>query len=155
MLEVKIGVGNNVVLSETEDEIYSKCDGQAAFRSGKVTVDNVYIVQGDVDVTTGNVAFNGDIVVNGNVRTGFTVRAKGNIEINGVVEAAKIEAGKNVLIRDGVQGNKRAYIIAGGDVTAKFIESATVFAEGFIEANSILYSDITSEKSVTVKGKRL
>ena len=154
LLEVKIGVGNNVVLSETEDEIYSKCDGQAAFRSGKVTVDNVYIVQGDVDVTTGNVAFNGDIVVNGNVRTGFTVRAKGNIEINGVVEAAKIEAGKNVLIRDGVQGNKRAYIIAGGDVTAKFIESATVFAEGFIEANSILYSDITSEKSVTVKGKK-
>ena len=152
--DVKIYSGNNVDISEDGSEAYAKCDGQAALRSGKIYVDNVYVVQGDVDVVTGDVAFNGDIVVNGNVRTGFAVKAKGSVEINGVVEAADVTAGKNVFIRDGIQGMKRAYIVAGGDVTAKFIESATVYAEGFVEVNSILYSDVTSEKDVTVKGKK-
>lgn len=154
LVDVKLGIGNNVTTNEGGDEVYAKCDGQAVLRMGKVTVDNVYIVQGDVDVSTGNIAFNGDVVINGNVRSGFSIKAKGCIEVNGVVEAANIEAGKNVLIRDGIQGMKRAYIVAGGDVTTKYIESAIVFAEGYIEANSILYSDVTCEKDVTVKGKK-
>lgn len=152
--EISIAVGNNVDLSEDGTEAFSACDGQAAYRGGKIWVDNVYIVQGDVDVATGNIAFNGDVLINGSVRTGFSVRAKGNVEINGVVEGAEIKAGKNIMIRNGIQGIKKAYVVAGEDITTKFIESAVVIASGFVNASSILYSDVTGDKGVLVKGKK-
>ena len=152
--EVSINIGNNVELNEEGDCAYSICDGQAAYRGGKIYVDNVYIVYGDVDVSTGNIAFNGDVLINGTVRTGFSVSAKGNVEINGAVEGAQIKAGKNILIRAGIQGMKKAYIVSGEDVTAKFIESAVVVAEGFVNSSSILYSDVTSDKGIFVKGKK-
>lgn len=152
--DISIAVGNNVELSEDGLEAYAACDGQAAYRGGKIWVDNVYIVQGDVDVSTGNIAFNGDVLINGSIRTGFSVKAKGNIEINGVVEGAEIKAGKSIMIRNGIQGMKKAYVVAGEDITTKFIESAVVIANGFINASSILYSDITGDKGVLVKGKK-
>lgn len=152
--EISIAVGNNVELSEDGIEAYSTCDGQVAYRGEKIWVDNVYIIQGDIDVATGNIAFNGDVLINGSVRTGFSVKAKGNIEVNGVVEGAEIKAGRSIMIRSGIQGMKKAYVVAGEDVTAKFIESAVVIANGFINASSILYSDITSDKGVLVKGKK-
>ncbi len=152
--KISIITGNNVELSEDGSEAYALCDGQAAYRGGKIWVDNVYIVQGDVDVATGNIAFNGDVLINGSIRTGFSVRAKGNIEINGVVEGAEIKAGKSIMIRNGIQGMKKAYVVAGEDVTTKFIESAVVIANGFINASSILYSDITGDKGVLVKGEK-
>ena len=152
--QVNIAVGNNVELSEDSTEAYSACDGQAAYRGGKIWVDNVYIVQGDVDVATGNIAFNGDVLINGSIRTGFSVKAKGNVEINGAVEGAEIKAGKSIMIRNGIQGMKKAYVVAGEDITTKFIESSVVIASGFVNASSILYSDITGDKGVIVKGKK-
>ena len=152
--EINLSVGNNVEIKEDGKQAYSMCDGQAALRAGKIYVDNVYIVQSDIDVSTGNIAFNGDVLINGTVRTGFSVKAKGNIEINGAVEGAEIKAGKSIMIRSGIQGMKKAYIVAGEDLTSKFIESAVVVVGGFINSSSILYSDVTGDKGVFVKGKK-
>ena len=82
-------------------------------------------------------------MVPGTVRTGFTIRAKGDIEINGVVEGATLIAGGNIVIKRGVQGMGKGKLCAGGDICAQFFESANVFADGDVLAGSILHSHIS------------
>jgi uncharacterized protein (DUF342 family) len=94
------------------------------------------------------------VVIRGNVVTGFEVKAVGNIEVVGVVEAATLVSTEgNIVLVGGVQGAGRAEITAAGDVTAKFIESCKVNAGGNITSDSIMKSHVRCDGTVTVAGK--
>ena len=49
-------------------------------------------ISGDVGPATGNINFVGSMV-KGNVKSGFVITADGDVEVYGIVEAAKVEAG--------------------------------------------------------------
>lgn len=145
---------HHVALSEDKMSISSMVDGHVMLVEDKVFVSDVYEVE-NVDISTGNIEFNGSVQVNGNVASNFSVRASGNVIINGVVEGAYISAGGNIIIARGVNGMSKGCLEAGGNIVAKFIESATVRAEkGYVNAGSILHSDVTAGDEVVVDGKR-
>lgn len=145
---------NHVALSEDKMSISSMVDGHVMLVEDKVFVSNVYEVE-NVDISTGNIEFNGSVQVNGNVASNFTVRASGNVIIDGVVEGAHIYAGGNIIIARGMNGMSKGVLEAGGNIVAKFIESATVCAEkGYVNAGSILHSDVTAGDEVVVEGKK-
>lgn len=146
--------GRNITLSEDRCVITSDVDGNVTFADGTVFVSDVYNVAADVDNSTGNIDYDGSVVIAGTVKTGFTVKAKGDIQVNGVVEGATLVAGGNIVIKRGVQGGGKGRLQAGGDVCAKFFESANVNAKGDITAGSILHSRIVSGGKITVSGKR-
>lgn len=58
----------------------------------------VYMVNGDVNMETGNITFKGDIVVTGSVLDGFKVEAGGNIEVFGDVHWAELFTNGNIII---------------------------------------------------------
>ena len=143
-----------VELSEDKMSISSMVDGHVMLVEDKVFVSNVYEVE-NVDISTGNIEFNGSVQVNGNVASNFSVHASGNVIINGVVEGARIVAGGNIIIARGMNGMSKGVLEAGGNIVAKFIESATVCAEkGYVNAGSILHSDVTAGDEVVVDGKK-
>lgn len=145
---------NYVELSEDKMSISAKVDGHVMLVDDKVFVSNVYEVE-NVDISTGNIEFNGSVQINGNVASNFSVHASGNVIINGVVEGAHIVAGGNIIIARGMNGMSKGVLEAGGNIVAKFIESATVCAEkGYVDAGSILHSDVTAGDEVIVQGKR-
>lgn len=145
--------GNNLSISEDGLKLISDVDGYAILEGDKVFVSNVYEVPADVDNSTGDIEFSGAIVIRGNVRTGFKVKAAGNIEVYGVVEGADLEAGGDVILHRGIQGMNRCRIKAQGNLVSKFIESANVFVEGYINAESILNSQVSSHGDIIVTGK--
>ena len=118
-----------------------------------ISVSNVYEVQADVDTSTGDIEYNGSVNVKGNVRTGFKIRAKGDVEISGVVEGALIIADGDVILHRGIQGMGRCQIIAKGNLVSRFIESAVVAVNGYIETDTILHSKITAKGDIFVRGK--
>ena len=65
--------------------------GHLEFANNAFHVRPVLEIKGDVDYGTGNIDFNGDVHIFGDVREGFDVRATGTIIINGLVEAATVE----------------------------------------------------------------
>lgn len=145
---------NHVELSEDKMSISSMVDGHVMLVEDKVFVSNVFEVE-NVDISTGNIEFNGSVQVNGNVASNFTINASGNVIINGVVEGAHIIAGGNIIIARGMNGMSKGRLEAGGNIVAKFIESATVCAEkGYVNAGSILHSDVTAGDEVVVDGKK-
>jgi hypothetical protein len=116
-------------------------------------VSDVYTVE-NVDTSTGNIDFVGSVQVNGNVAANFKVKAGGDVVVNGVVEGAHIEAGGNIIIARGMNGMSKGTLQAGGNIVAKFIENATVDADGYVMTESILHSKVTAGTEITVSGKR-
>jgi uncharacterized protein (DUF342 family) len=149
-----IPAGKNTYISE--DGLYLIADesGQIIIQQGKIMVSPCLEVQGNVDNSTGDIDFNGQVVIAGNVITGFTVKAVGNIEVHGVCEGAHLITQADIVIGRGAQGMDRARLEAGGSITAKFIEGCTVDAGGNIIADSILNCTVTCGEDVILSGKR-
>lgn len=152
-IKLKLRYGKNITISEDKCTIISDVDGHASLVDGKVFVSNVYEVQ-DVDNSTGNIAFEGNVVVKGNVRSGFDIVARGNIEVRGVVEGATLISGGNIIVQRGIQGRHMAILKAEGNIVTKFIESAHLEAEGFVQTESILHSEVYAKGEIIVQGKK-
>lgn len=151
--DIVLPVGKNVQVLDSF-KIVAAIAGQLLIANNKIHVVPVIEIKGDVDLSTGNVEFVGNVVVRGSVQAGFTIKAEGNVEIFGTVSGGTVE-GKNIIIKMGVQGMGRGHIKAVGDVVAKFIENATVYAgNDVIVSEVVFHSKINAAKKVIVQGKR-
>ena len=92
--------------------------------------------------------------MNGNVCSNFSVKAKGNIEVRGVVEGAYLEADGNIVIARGMNGMSKGSLKAGGNVIAKYIENAKVVAKGYVSTESILHSEVMAGTEIQVSGRK-
>lgn len=151
---LKLEFGNNISISEDRTELYSQVTGHASLVNGKVFVSDVYEIPADVDNATGDVNYNGNVSIKGNVKSGFAVKAKGDIIIEGVVEGAFLSAGGQIIVKRGIHGMNKGKVEAKGNIITKFIENATVISEGFIESGSILHSQVSAATEVRVNGKK-
>ncbi len=145
--------GRNIVLSEDKRSITSAVDGHVTLVDGKVFVSDVFEVK-DVDVSTGNIDYEGSVHVSGNVTENYEVRAGGNILIDGLVEGAKVVAGGNIIIAKGMNGNAKGFLKAGGDVIVRYLENTRVVAGGYVQADAVLHSRVSAGTEVIVEGKK-
>ena len=145
--------GRNIEVSKDNLQLISMVDGHVILVDDKVFVSDILEVE-NVDNSTGNIEFEGSVQINGNVISNFEVRAKGNVIVNGVVEGAIIEAGGDIIIARGMNGMGKGRLDAGGNIIAKFLENAEANAQGYIQTESILHSNVSSGKYIEVDGKR-
>lgn len=145
--------GRNIEVSEDKLSLISMVDGHVTLVEDKVFVSDIYEVE-NVDNSTGNIEYEGSVQINGNVISNFSVTAKGNVVVNGVVEGATITAGGNIIIARGMNGMGKGKLVAGGNIIAKFLENATAEADGYVQTESILHSDVRAGKYIEVNGKR-
>lgn len=146
--------GKGTVLSPDGLHLLADVSGQLLLQDGKINISPHLEIAGNVDNSTGNVDFNGQVTVRGNVVSGFTVKAVGNIEVFGVCEAATlISAEGSIVLGNGIQGADKGVLEAAQDITAKFIESCKVTAGGNITSDSIRKSTVKCDGTVTIAGK--
>lgn len=145
--------GHNINISEDLCVLTAATSGHVSLVEGKVFVSNVYEVE-NVDNSTGNITYDGSVLVNGNVCTNFSVKASGNIEVKGVVEGATLEAGGDVIITRGMNGMAKGVLKADGNVISKFIENSRISAGGYVSTNSILHSEVSAGTEILVGGKK-
>ena len=154
--EAKLIAGENVVYSPDKEAFVSAADGIAEKRGNTLVVKHVLVISGDVDVSRGNVVFDGVLRIEGTVRDGLSVRSKGDILIRGGVEGATVVSSEgSITVHGGIVGKGRCYVSAGKDVRAKFIENGIVYArENISVQEAILHSRISAgEKVSALSGK--
>ena len=149
-----IPAGENTYLSEDGSELYAGSDGNVRFHRGLVIVEPVVEVE-NVNYETGNVRFDGSVVVKGHVADGFVVEASGNIQVGKGVGKASLKAGQNVLLETGMNGNGEGVVDCGGNLFARYLESCTVWCRGnvFVE-EAVMHSSVTSWKNLILNGRR-
>ncbi|MCH5267149.1 MAG: DUF342 domain-containing protein [Lachnospiraceae bacterium] len=132
----------------------AKYGGKITYYDGHITINEEMVVEGDVSVATGDIDFRHDVRVKGNVYAGVSIISqKGSILVDGYVEGANLQAHKDITLKNGMQGNGRGVIKAGGNVSGKFFEQSSVEAGGNVNANSIMNSQIKAGEDVTVSGR--
>lgn len=146
--------GKGFLLNEEEGIYTAEFSGKVELTNAKkLVVTSIYEIKGCVDYSVGNVDFDGDVVVRQDILTGFSVKATGSVFVDGCVEAAVIEAGKDIVLKNGMQGGEKGRVTAGGMIIAKFFEAASIKVKGNLTANVIMNSHVLCGGTITVLGK--
>lgn len=102
-----------------------------------VKVEPVFEVA-QVNMTSGNIHFDGTVHVLGDVLQGMKVEAGGDIVVDGMVEGGVLQAGGDIQVAGGVIAH--AWLQAGLSVSARFAEGAHISA-----GSAILIGDMAME----------
>lgn len=109
--DIKLEVGKGVKKYDNDTKAVAINAGRPILRkNGTIEVAPLYIHYGDVDMKFGNLNFDGDVLVKGNVNEGMKVTNKGYADINGNVNGGTIRALENVFCKNVIKGK----IEAGG-----------------------------------------
>jgi uncharacterized protein len=146
--------GKNVEVSEDGAALLAKTDGCIEYIDGKINVLQQFEIPENVDASTGNVYFVGNVHVKGDVLTGYVIEAEGSILVEGIVEAASLKAGVDVVLKKGISGRGKGKIIAGNNVISRYIENAHVEAGNMVQAEVIMHSNIKAGEVVELIGKK-
>ncbi len=130
----KILKGKNTQFNDDRTILSAEIDGIIMLKSdGTIEVSSKINIDGDIDLSTGDMEVKGDLVIRGDIKSGFKISASENIEIGGTIEDAQVTAGGSVNVKGGFVGEGNGFIKAGGDVTIKFINRQKIEAGGNIE----------------------
>jgi uncharacterized protein len=148
-------VGKNVKLSEDGLSALAEINGQVLLLGGKINVEPVYSIPGDVNLHTGNILFLGTVIIRGNVEDGFSVKAAGNIEVFGSVGKCVIDAEGDIIVHQGIAAKTEGKVRCGKSLYSKFIEHAHVDAgEYVVVTDGIVHSHVDANKMILCQGKR-
>ena len=146
--------GRNTALTDDGTSLVATKTGHVEFNGRTFQVKPVLDIDGDVDYSTGHINFLGDVHIHGDICTGFTVRAMGSITVDGVVGAAEVEAGGDLIMVKGAQGDNRAVLRAGHSIFAKYLENCCVYAMEDLHADCIINCNVYCDNLVEVRSGR-
>ncbi|HDZ10981.1 MAG TPA: DUF342 domain-containing protein [Bacteroidetes bacterium] len=128
--------GLNTYISDDKHNLYAKMGGHIFFLQNLLNVENVFVVRKNVDFSTGDIDYTGDVLVFGDVKTGFKITTDGNIRIRGNVDGAEVISRKGKIeIEGGIFGKHKAKLYARQLFQADFVQEAYVQCGGDIEVN--------------------
>jgi uncharacterized protein (DUF342 family) len=154
----RLRAGKGVRTEETEDEIVytAAVAGRLTLKDGTVSVDNVYTINGDVSLATGNIHHTGAVVVSGDVREGARIEADGDVLVKGMVEPATIVCGGNLVVGGGILGDEEHYIEVDGSVQARYLNEVELRCGGDLHiSGQIDHSRTATEGKVEVPRGRV
>ena len=144
----KLIIGTGTVLSADKSKLYAAVDGNIRWDKDKFVIDEVVNIRGDVDVSTGNIDFLGDVKISGGVAEGFTVKGR-NVSVAQNVTNATVIATGDVEIRAGAIFST---VEAGNDIKINFAENATLSAGNDIYAKSLVSCRSFAKGGIAVSG---
>ncbi len=153
-LHRQIKAGANVRLAEDKHSFYAEVDGLLLMQDGALSVSEVYYVNENVDMRTGNLEMErGSIHVKGSVLTGFRLDCPGSIVVENTVEDASLTAGGDIEIAGGLVMGGKGVVRAGGNVLCLFASKARIDAEGDVSVvNELVNCQVLADGNVAVSG---
>lgn len=124
---VSLNPGDNVRV--VDDAFFADTNGVVIVERDQIMVRRLLILSRDLAANHAPIDFDGDVHVMAAARSGASIRATGDIMIEGFVEAAHVEStGGRVQLKHGVAGRHKATIRARDDILCRFAENATLLA---------------------------
>ena len=147
--------GRHTEISEDGMSLLASSSGHVEFSGRAFQVKPLLDIPANVDFSTGDINFLGDVCIHGDICSGFTVRAIGNITVGGVVEACTVEAGGDLVVSGGVQGDNQAVIRAQRNIFVKYLENCSVYVRDTLHTDCIINCDVYCDSLVEVRTGRM
>lgn len=148
---VKVSVGKGTELVNGGTEIVAVTDGNLAYTNGAFCIEESLLIRGDVDVSSGNIDFIGDIIIKGNVLEGYAVTSKKSVTINGSVTNGTITADGNITVKLGCINSTLHSEL--GSIKLDFCENSKLYAGRDVEASSFVGGEVFAGKNIVASGK--
>jgi uncharacterized protein len=147
-LELKAGEGTSFS-PQDHDLLISTKVGMPRLIENGMEVDEVYQLN-NVDISTGNIKFEGCVIIKGDVNEGMKVIASGDVTIGGFVESAIIESGGDITVSGGIIGKKQD---VENTAVVDCVMTARLTAKGKLYAKYCQYSDITCGGDIMIENQ--
>ncbi|PJZ69026.1 polymerase [Leptospira perolatii] len=155
----KLTIGKNVVekvvIQEDKPlkEYYANTNGAVFSTESSLTVSQELQIDSNVGLGTGNVSYDGNVIVKGDIEPGSSVHTQGSLIVKGNAESTDLAVGADLEVSGGIKGDGKQVIKVHGNLTAKFIENCEIEVEGdVIVEGSILNSKIHCLGTVLLNG---
>jgi uncharacterized protein (DUF342 family) len=139
---------------DNDDVLVASVDGIVRFAGSYVEVCEGYVIKGDVDFSTGNVKYEKSVIINGDIKAGFSVDCGGDLQVAGIIEDCSLTVGGNLLCKHGFIGQGKGVIECKGDVNLGFLLNQTVRSRKSVNvAKEAINSTIFARQSISAHGK--
>lgn len=152
-VELPVLTGTGFGVDKAGNVYFAEKDGIVSLTEKTIDIKNLLVLK-DVSLATGNIKFDGDVYVKGNVFSGMKIENTGDLVIDGYVEKVNIECAGSVILHQGINSSGEGLVRAGGDVIGTFFESANIKAGGCIRANYSMNSILYAEESILINGRK-
>lgn len=159
--DIPVSAGKDVSLPQGEGtyvkdglELRAKISGSVFESGGKVCVEPVLLIEGDVSVARGNINFPGKVIIKGSVKGNLRVEAEKDVVIKGNIEGGTIASSQgNIRVQGGVKGAKKSLLQAAGSIITRFAEYAKMIAgQDVIVEDSLFHTEVDAGTKVSVRG---
>lgn len=152
--EILLRPGKNCNTSDDGRQLIAEANGMVVIEQDKVSVTDMFTVD-NVGVNSGNINFNGSVIVKQNVEAGYIIESGGNVQINGNVERSKIKSTGDIFVKGGIIGYYLDGIEAGNNLICKFAENSVINTSGNISVGEeLLNCKILCGGRVAAEGKK-
>lgn len=119
-----------------------------------ISIQKNLIYAGNVNLSSGNLYFDGPVEIKGSIQQGTTVDVTGDLLIHGLIEGGFVTCGGTITVKGGIVGRGATIVKARGNVYAEFIENSRVMSSQNVEVvKSIISGDVTAGESIVVRSK--
>lgn len=147
----RVRVGEGVYYNEDETEVIAARDGRLFVKGNSIKVANLLVHNGDVDLESGNIRFNGDLTIHGNIMEGMVVETQGDLQVEGNAYGASIAAGGSVSLSKNVIKSQ----VEGGTYYAFIDQAFPILRRVGEDFSSFLVSLKEVIKGVAGKGQKI
>ena len=154
--EMKVLTGKGFTKSADGNEYYADYAGIIEYNEQRDTLNISESLEVDeVSNVTGAIDFEGNVHVKHGVGVGSRIKAGGDVMVDGFVEACFIEAGGDVILKNGANGKGGTSLIkAAGEIKGRFFENITIEADVGIQANYCLHCNIYTKGLLDISNKK-
>jgi len=120
----KINAGENVKLETTSDghlHYLAQADGQADLQGSELVIENMFTADGDVDLNTGHIKYQGPIHITGNLLNGFAAISNSDVFIDNLIDGGTVKAKGDLVVGTGIIGGKKSSITVLGNIKSEYI----------------------------------
>ena len=108
--DIKLQAGKNVKLTEDSLKAIALISGQPKIikrrYTAKITINKQYIIDGDVDKHTGNIKYDGDLLVKGDITDYFNVDVGNDLKVNGNIANSEVKNQGNLYVKNNIIASK-------------------------------------------------
>ncbi len=147
------------IKADAQGRIMAGIDGVLILRDDTLRISRLLEVPGCVDFNTGNIDFDGDVMVQDAVRDLFAVRATGNVTVQGLVEGATLVTGGDLVLRRGMAAREKGQIVVERDADIGFlnlvrgrIRGDLVVRKEIVDSDLIVGGNLIADHAAIVGG---
>jgi uncharacterized protein (DUF342 family) len=126
---LKAAIGKNIRVEENGALLIASATGRFCQSGDEISVEEEYIVKGDVNFRVGSINFKGVVEVRGDVLDHFDVTATKGLSVSGNIGVCSIISDGDIAFC-GMDGQNSGRIVCGGTLRAHFIHDVDIECAG-------------------------